>query len=1093
MIPTILKDRNENEIRHFHVNKNNNGNTNLNTNIHGNTNYNASSISTSDKCQSSPSLTTHTQSHHTAPHGILHSHQFPPTKKRINNSDLNESNLRTNTPIIDQNNPQFNTNINDISTNVYDSTGYLKGNYTKNAFQTESEEFNTNSTLIKSDKKCEIRRENFSATDFIFSSIPPTPISVYHSEKTESHLNRNDRISVDSIVNIKEVEKGKGEERRGTMGEDKGEEMKYLNKMSHTSEIIQEVKEKEKEKEVVNTPIEVTDRDIASKDTVRDASHDPYSPSPPPPLHVLLPFPLPLNVASPSATVDHVNEALNNDIPALEVRAALTSTNNQSSLFLTTPSLSLTQLSALPLPPPLSLPLSPPSSLPLSLPLSQHSSQSLLDFSDQIVFPKYSDCPLLSLPNFDESQVEVEVAKQIASTISDKEEKESSIETGGNRKERGNLIEIDGAIINVNENRNEKNKGRDDTRDNGDKDKYEERWREKHEDDGDSEESSNSTSTHSRVDSVPCCDAHSTLLTHTDSKTIILSHTHTHFPSHTLSGGITSSPFSYNTDVPKDFHFPSPSPAPPIPFPSSNSLPLLIPISTHTSNPHVEVEVEVEVDVENMGIKEKKYFNNPTEKYGGVDNTTGGKERDIKFNNINNADEDKIDRELELKFEKFRRNINDDIRNLIYQSAIKEKEKDNDRKFNNIVLTNASVSESENIMKNEDENENENENIYDRDASSCPFAVSPQDENYPFVDIALSMYDHFGVRTESDPRSLTSVTDTAAEELLRSSSGLLNDEKRGRARGSDSSSSYGKSKVGDDCTFKMNKNKNCGGLNEGENKTRANEINTTNKYFSTHDNNTKSEIVHGNENYDIDISVNNVDRSNNADISDQDVRCVQIEKAFQTALKVQKVLISLISDVSASDSDSKNKQANNGGSNVMINARNKSGIDEMKGNMKCDSANQNVCNTNEPHATKPNGFNKKCERNTNNHNNSSCNEHYENKANTTNVLNKDENENKLEVVAAANNVNKQLIKEFIDYLSSKSSSHGQKLVGKNCASVLASIDFVEFFLFFLDIQVTLHYFSIHRIGKLICLSYLTCMILDLKFLEIIFTSAVTDF
>ena len=463
------------------------------------------------------------------------------------------------------------------------------------------------------------------------------------------------------------------------------------------------------------------------------------------------------------------------------------------------------------------------------------------------------------------------------------------------------------------------------------------------------------------------------------------------------------------------------------------------------------------------------YSTNPNEKYRINDNITGEKKREIRHKNLNNADEDKIDRELELKFEKFQRNMNENIRDLIYQTEMKEKHENNDRKFNNEELRNAGENKNANMTENkkenkkenkndidneecENENENENENIYDRDASSCPFAVSLQDENYPFVDIALSMYDNFGVRTESGPRSLLSVTDVSVEELLRSSSGLLDDEKRGsvrgRERGSDRSSLYGKLNVGDDCNLRMNKNKNCGELNEGENKLRVTEINSTDKYFKTHEINTKSEIIHGDENYDIDISGNNVHRNNNVYNFDQKMRCVQINNAFKTAFKVQKVLISLISEVSVNENDGRNKNTNNCGSNVVNSVQNKNDIDVMRKHSQRDTVNENT------HSTKTNDFNKNCEKNTSNYDNNSSNENNENR---TNVFNKSENQNKVENESSANIVNKQLIKEFIDYLSSKSSCYGQKLVGKNSASVLASIDFVEFFLFFLDIQVILQY------------------------------------
>ena len=354
------------------------------------------------------------------------------------------------------------------------------------------------------------------------------------------------------------------------------------------------------------------------------------------------------------------------------------------------------------------------------------------------------------------------------------------------------------------------------------------------------------------------------------------------------------------------------------------------------------------------------------------------------------------------------------------------------------------LEKNESKIFDDDENDNmvENENGSDmnveRDSGICPFAISSNDQTFPFVDIALSTYNVFDARTHVN----SSTTENNENDG--------NNQKE--EKGSDKDVQYehvirqgqekGKNEYSENIVLKIQQREhNVNNNNNNNTSVSGKEINTIQndyKNSNKNENENKSEVLKNicSPNIHVQQYVKNKDENvleqSSVKVGGDMTRLTSILTAFKTALKLKNVLFSLLLD----------KEQSQNSLNINIKQRNTSGNIKSinQNNLKLDS-NTNTAskstsilnneNLNEKMIThKTENMNMKIDKNNQNNQNTD-----------------DDN-----FISDINT--RKIVKELIQFLSSKHMGSSLKFGDSQLAtSSLSSFDFVEFFLFFLDIQV----------------------------------------
>ena len=364
-----------------------------------------------------------------------------------------------------------------------------------------------------------------------------------------------------------------------------------------------------------------------------------------------------------------------------------------------------------------------------------------------------------------------------------------------------------------------------------------------------------------------------------------------------------------------------------------------------------------------------------------------------------------------------------------------------DNKFNekNYVDKNESkIFDDDNDDNEDDDDENDNrgdngsDNNVERDSGICPFAISLNEHNFPFIDIALSTYNVFDARTNS-----TSNINSAEYNKKEDS----NDDLQKMTV-----KVIGKKEYNDNIILNVlqhvqivNNNDNKSEkekIKENEKEKGTNSIQIDYKNFYRNENETLKKNCSQNI---LQNSLRNKDENVLEEGSGKDVegmiRLTSILTAFKTALKLKNVLFSLLID----------KEESQNSLNISGN------IKSIKQNsLKLDTKASTAALTNI--AT---------------YNSNSTSESINEKIVS---YKKEENENEINnfknQILGDNNIlsdanTKKIVKELIQFLSSKHIGSNLKFGDSQLtASSLSSFDFVEFFLFFLDIQVFIHLFDI---------------------------------
>ena len=343
--------------------------------------------------------------------------------------------------------------------------------------------------------------------------------------------------------------------------------------------------------------------------------------------------------------------------------------------------------------------------------------------------------------------------------------------------------------------------------------------------------------------------------------------------------------------------------------------------------------------------------------------------------------------------------------------------------------------ENDNVV----ENENGSDNYVERDSGICPFAISSDDQTFPFVDIALSTYIVFDARTHvnniaSENNENGKKDGKSSEEDLQ----LLHGQEKGRNEHSASRVSKTQQREHNNVN-----NNNSMSVSEKESNTIQNDYKNTYK----NENETLKNICSANMHVQHSLKNKDKDKDKDKDVLERSsvkvggdmTRLTSILTAFKTALNLKNVLFSLLLDKEQKQ-DSLNintKQINASGNMQSINQNSL----KLDFNASTSSKSTSILN--------PDNINEKI---------ATC---------KSEIIKFDKYNQNTDDDNFITDINtKKIVKELIQFLSSKhmGSSLSLKFGDSQVAtSSLSSFDFVEFFLFFLDIQVlnTVSYLLTH--------------------------------
>jgi hypothetical protein len=334
------------------------------------------------------------------------------------------------------------------------------------------------------------------------------------------------------------------------------------------------------------------------------------------------------------------------------------------------------------------------------------------------------------------------------------------------------------------------------------------------------------------------------------------------------------------------------------------------------------------------------------------------------------------------------------------------------------------------------ENENGSDNNVERDSGICPFAISSNDQTFPFVDIALSTYNVFDARTHVNDTTIENDGNDAnnQENEKRSEKHLQSEQvlSQGQQKGKNEYSENRMLKIQLPEHNNVNNNTSVSGRE-------INTIQNDYKNYYKNENENENEMLKNicSPNIHVQQYVKNKDENvlerSSVKVGGGDMtRLTSILTAFKTALKLKNVLFSLLLD----------KEQSQNSLNINIKQKNASG------NIKSINQNSLKLDSNTSTASKstsilnPENINEKILTHKTENMNMKMDKNYQNDQNTD-----DDN--------FASDINtKKIVKELIQFLSSKHMGSSLKFGDSQLAtSSLSSFDFVEFFLFFLDIQV----------------------------------------
>ena len=393
------------------------------------------------------------------------------------------------------------------------------------------------------------------------------------------------------------------------------------------------------------------------------------------------------------------------------------------------------------------------------------------------------------------------------------------------------------------------------------------------------------------------------------------------------------------------------------------------------------------------------------------------------FNRDNDGNNNKINEKQ--KFQLFTPDNKFDEKNYLdkNESKIFDTDNDNDNDDND----------------DDDENDNICDNNVERDSGICPFAISLNEQNFPFVDIALSTYNVFDARTNS-----TSNINLSENNDKDSSDNLQKMKVTGKNEYNDNiilkvNAQQHVQTVNNNNNNNNNDNNNENNSNNNKSKKdrvsekekETNSIQIDYKNFYKNENETLKNFCSQNipqnflRNKDEDV----LEESSGKDVEDM-MRLTSILTAFKTALKLKNVLFSLLLD----------KEESQNSLNISGNTK------SIKPNsIKLDSRTSTALTNLSTYDSNSEIIDEKMV---------SYKKENENENEKNDVKNQILEDN---ILSDANT--KKIVKELIQFLSSKHIGSNLKFGDAQLtASSLSSFDFVEFFLFFLDIQVLIHLF-----------------------------------
>ena len=351
--------------------------------------------------------------------------------------------------------------------------------------------------------------------------------------------------------------------------------------------------------------------------------------------------------------------------------------------------------------------------------------------------------------------------------------------------------------------------------------------------------------------------------------------------------------------------------------------------------------------------------------------------------------------------------------------------------INHLEKNESKIFDDDDENDNMVENENGSDNNVERDSGICPFAISSNDQTFPFVDIALSTYNVFDARTHVNNTATENNENDAnnQEDEKRSKEGVLYEQDLRQEL------EKGKNEYSENRLLKIQQREHS--VNNNNNMSvSGKEINTIqNDYKNSYKNENEIETSKNIclPNIHVQQYVKNKDENvleqSSVKVGGDMTRLTSILTAFKTALKLKNVLFSLLLD----------KEQSQNSLNINIKQRNTSG------NIKSINQNSLKLDSNTSTASKSNSI-----LNPETINEKMITHKTENmnmKIDKNNQNNDDDN-----FISDINT--KKIVKELIQFLSSKHMGSSLKFGDSQLAtSSLSSFDFVEFFLFFLDIQV----------------------------------------
>jgi hypothetical protein len=224
------------------------------------------------------------------------------------------------------------------------------------------------------------------------------------------------------------------------------------------------------------------------------------------------------------------------------------------------------------------------------------------------------------------------------------------------------------------------------------------------------------------------------------------------------------------------------------------------------------------------------------------------------------------------------------------------------------------------------ENENGSDNNVERDSGICPFAISSNDQTFPFVDIALSTYNVFDARTH---------VNNAPTENNENDGNNQKDEKRSMEdvqyeKDLRQGEEKGKNEYSENRLLKIQQHEH--NVNNSNMSVSGKEINTIqndykNSYKNETENENKNETLKnfGSPNIHVQQYVKNRDENvleqSSVKVGGDMIRLTSILTAFKTALKLKNVLFSLLLDKEQSQNslNINTKQRNTSGNIKSIN------------------------------------------------------------------------------------------------------------------------------------------------------------------------------